>query len=92
MATNGTAASALRSAIDGTVFGSTDPGFEAACLGFNLAHEFRPDIAVLPRSSRDVAAAVRHAAEHGLAVHVQATGHGLGAQAHGGMLINTSGL
>ncbi|MGB9034999.1 MAG: FAD-binding oxidoreductase [Paeniglutamicibacter sp.] len=92
MATNGIYASALRSAIDGEVFGSTDPGFEAACLGFNLAHEFRPDIAVLPRSSRDVAAAVRHAADHGLAVHVQATGHGLGTQAHGGMLINTAGL
>ncbi len=92
MASNGTAASALRSAIDGEVFGSTDPGFEAACLGFNLAHEFRPDIGVLPRSSRDVAAAVRHAAGHGLAVHVQATGHGPGTQAPGGMLISTSGL
>lgn len=92
MATNGIAASALRSAIDGEVFGSTDPGFEAACLGFNLAHEFRPDIAVLPRSSRDVAAAVRHAADHGLEVHVQATGHGLGTQTHGGMLVNTAGL
>lgn len=82
----------LRSALKGPVFGSSDDGFEDACRGFNLAHEYRPELTVLPSSAAEVATAVRHAADHDLEVHVQATGHGLGAQTHGGMLINTSGL
>ena len=35
---------------------------------------------------------MRHAKEADLAVHVQSTGHGYPHQAHGGMLVNTSGM
>ncbi|MGL3804628.1 FAD-binding oxidoreductase [Paeniglutamicibacter sp. R2-26] len=80
----------LRAQFQGAVFAPGDAGFEEACLGFNLAHTFRPDLAVLPESAADVAAAVRHAARTGLAVHVHSTGHGYPHQAHGGMLVNTS--
>lgn len=82
----------LRTTLDGSVLVPGDAGFEAACRGFNLAHDFLPDIAVLPASAQDVVAAVRHANEADLAVHVQSTGHGYPHQAHGGMLINTSGM
>ena len=69
-----------------------DAGFEAACRGFNLAHAFRPDLAVLAGSTGDVVAAVRHARQADLTVHVQSTGHGYPHQAHGGMLVNTSAM
>ncbi|MFF5791005.1 FAD-binding oxidoreductase [Paeniglutamicibacter sp. NPDC012692] len=85
-------AEGLRAKLDGSVLVPGDAGFEAACLGFNLAHAFRPDVAVLAGSTRDVMAAVRHANEADLSVHVQSTGHGYPHQDHGGMLINTSGM
>lgn len=82
----------LRAQLRGSVFVPGDAGFESACLGFNLAHPARPEVAVLPDSTEDVMAAVRHAKAAGLEVHVHSTGHGHPHQASGGMLVNASQL
>src|SRR5215213_10079763 len=68
------------------------PAIAASAAGTPLG---RPDVVALPRSERDVAAAVRVAAAHG--VPVVAWGGGSGTQGgavpvHGGLVIDTRGL
>lgn len=67
----------LSSACAGEVLGPLDPGYPEACACWNLAWTHRPAIVVGTRSEGDVVRAIGHAAEHGLAVAVQATGHGV---------------
>ncbi|MEO7374121.1 MAG: FAD-binding protein [Terrimesophilobacter sp.] len=80
----------LREAASGTVLVPGDPGFDAECSGFNLTVVQHPDVVVAAASVGDVVAAVKYAADEGLVVRVQATGHGVGAAAAGGMLVTTS--
>ncbi|MFF6777577.1 FAD-binding protein [Streptomyces sp. NPDC012637] len=57
--------------------------------GFRTAFPVRPDRHVEATGPDGVRAAVRYAAEHGLAVAVQSTGHGRGGPVEGGLLVDT---
>jgi FAD/FMN-containing dehydrogenase len=69
------AASELRAAMTGLVVAPGEPGWDEARQAWNLAVDQRPALVAIPESIADVQAAVRHAAEHGLAVVAQGTGH-----------------
>ncbi|MEU5044687.1 FAD-binding oxidoreductase [Streptomyces griseorubiginosus] len=56
---------------------------------FQTGFALRPDHVVPVRSSEDVVAAVRHAADARLPVSVLATGHGLPGAVEGGVLVST---
>jgi FAD/FMN-containing dehydrogenase len=66
-----------------------DPGYEEELAGFQTGFTQRPAVVFAASSTRDVAAAVAYAAERGLPVGVQATGHGLPGDSEGGVLITT---
>jgi FAD binding domain len=55
-----------------------DRGFDEARRAWNLAVDQRPAAVVFPESAADVAAAVRYAAERGLRIAAQGTGHNAG--------------
>ncbi|TQM14703.1 FAD-binding oxidoreductase [Pseudonocardia kunmingensis] len=75
--------------IDSPVFRPGDEGYDAETSGYQVADPHRPDLVVGATSAQDVAAAVRHAADRGLPVAVQTSGHGRGAPLEGGVLIST---
>jgi hypothetical protein len=66
----------LRSAVAGDVTGPGEDGYDAARGAWNLVADLRPAAVVHAASADDVAAVVRHAAEHDLKVAPLATGHG----------------
>lgn len=74
------------------IYESGDPRAAAEAAGFNTAITHRPAVVVAARSPQDVAAAVRHARDNGLAVTVQATGHGATSAAEGTVLVSTKGM
>jgi FAD/FMN-containing dehydrogenase len=78
--------------LTGPVFRPGQEGYAEEVAGFQLAVPHEPAVVVGARTAADVAAAVRFAAAHGLAVGVQATGHGLTAGVGGGLLISTRRL
>ena len=63
---------------DGKVVVPDDERYDSARQAWNLAVDQRPAAVVLPESAADVAAAVRCAAQHGLRVAAQGTGHNAG--------------
>ncbi|GAA0925708.1 FAD-binding oxidoreductase [Nonomuraea longicatena] len=85
-------AAELRSRLKGTVLFPGDKDFEAEAKGYNPVATHRPEAIVIAGSAADVAAAVGFAARARMPVAVQATGHGIGAAATGGILINTRKL
>ncbi|WP_103355426.1 FAD-binding oxidoreductase [Amycolatopsis sp. CA-128772] len=66
-------------------------GYAEEVAGFQTSVPSSPAVVVAAESAEDVVAAVRYAAEHGLTVAVQATGHGLTAGTDG-VLISTRRL
>ncbi|RLL67584.1 FAD-binding oxidoreductase [Streptomyces sp. Z26] len=80
---------ALSQRVRGPVLAPGDAGYDAETAGFQSGLEQRPDLVVGARDADDVRAAVRYAADHGMPVRVQATGHGTPAAARGGMLLGT---
>ena len=80
---------ALRTAVDGPVLTAGDAEYAAAAAGYNLAVVHEPEVIVVPSSTADVVATIGWAAEHGLPVAVQATGHGATELMTDGVLINT---
>jgi FAD/FMN-containing dehydrogenase len=82
----------LSNLITGVVREPGDEGFAAELSGFNLAVAHAPDLVVGVASVDDVVTAVRYAAEHGLAVRVQATGHGAEVPITDGLVITTKRL
>ena len=84
------AALRLQAEISGPVLTPGDAGYADEVVGFNLALPHSPDLVVAATSAADVVAAVRYAAEHGLPVGVQATGHGVVSIVDRGLLITTS--
>jgi UDP-N-acetylenolpyruvoylglucosamine reductase len=76
--------SELRARVTGDVVLPDDPEWDAARLAWNLAVDQRPAMVALPETSDDVATVVAYAAQVGLRVAVQGTGHG--AVARGGEL------
>ncbi|SNT19970.1 FAD/FMN-containing dehydrogenase [Actinomadura meyerae] len=75
--------------IKGQVFAPGDEGYDGERTGFQTAGPHRPAVIVAAADADDVRAAVRYAAEQGLPVAVQNTGHGLPLGADGGLLIST---
>ncbi|WP_231951805.1 FAD-binding oxidoreductase [Nocardia terpenica] len=76
--------------LDGTALRVGDIGYEEARSGVQRAYLHRPSVAVRATCVGDVRLAVRYAAERGLDVAVQATGHGLNVATKGGVLIDVS--
>lgn len=66
-----------------------DPGFAEEIAGFQTAYTHRPSLMVGAADTEDVRRAVAYAADRGLDVAVQATGHGLSVATDGGVLITT---
>src|SRR5687767_9648600 len=62
--------------MNGTILTPEDEGFDASRQAWNLAVDQRPAAVVYANDADDVAAAVRLAAERGLRVAPQGTGHG----------------
>lgn len=59
---------------------------DSTCL-FNAAIENRPDVVARVRTTAEVAAALRHARDHGLGVSVRGGGHGVAGLATAGRLV-----
>lgn len=76
----------------GPVLRPGDPDFAAEVSGFNLAHQPAPALVVGATSAQDVAVAVRWAAQLGLRVVAQSTGHGLYDDRAGTLMITTRRL
>ena len=68
-------AAALRRLIGGTVVGPEDAGYDAERGVFNVNVDQRPAMIAVPGNAEEVGAVVRFAAEHGLRVAAQRTGH-----------------
>jgi len=67
----------------------TGPGYDDELAGFQTGFAQHPAVVFGAASADDVIAAVRYAADAGLPVGVQATGHGLPGGSEGGVLITT---
>ncbi|BCW56853.1 FAD-binding oxidoreductase [Arthrobacter sp. StoSoilB20] len=81
--------SELQLSVRGPVFTPADPGFAAEVAAFNLSTQHQPDLAFGALDAEDVSAAIRWAAERGMPVSVQSTGHGATNAIEGGLLIST---
>ncbi|MET9802866.1 FAD-binding oxidoreductase [Streptomyces sp. NPDC006368] len=66
-----------------------DAGYDDELAGFQTGFALRPELVVAATGPDDVRRAVAYAAERGLPVGVQATGHGLPGATEGGVLIST---
>jgi hypothetical protein len=66
----------LRQQISGTVLVPDDGGYGQSIGAWNLAVNHTPSVVVVAEHAADVAAAVRWAADAGLGIGIQATGHG----------------
>jgi len=77
----------LRDAIAGKVYLPADEGFDAVRASWNLTIDHQPQVVVVAASEADVVAAVKFAHEQGLAICVQATGHGQPRSCTEGMLL-----
>ncbi|WP_162606416.1 FAD-binding oxidoreductase [Jiangella asiatica] len=82
----------FRAALTGEAFGPGDDGYEAVRLPWNLLIEQRPALVVLAESVADVQATVRLAAEQGLPLAVQSSGHGAVHPCDDGVVLNVSRL
>ncbi|MFC0403040.1 FAD-binding oxidoreductase [Paraburkholderia rhizosphaerae] len=82
-------AASLAVMVTGSVLLPGDAGFDDERAVWNLNHELRPAIIVVPQSAADVQASIRFAAEQHRPVLVKATGHQIVGQAHGAVVIAT---
>jgi FAD binding domain len=78
---------------DVPVFTPGTDGYQRATSPHNTVARQEPALVAAPATAEQAAACVRHAAEHGLRVVPQATGHGAAAGLGGDvLLLDTSGL
>ena len=82
----------MSDALDRVLLGPDDEAFRLRCAGWNTRIVHRPDYVVAAQTPQHVQDAVRFAAERGIPIRVQATGHGALAACDGGVLIDTAGL
>ncbi|WP_051802568.1 FAD-binding oxidoreductase [Actinocatenispora sera] len=82
----------LRDDAHGQVLLPGDDGFDAARGGFQLLDPHRPDAVLAAADDHDVHVAVAFAADRGVPLAVQATGHGRNAGLDGGLLLSTAAL
>ncbi len=80
---------ALRHRVDGAVLVPGDPGFAAAVAAWNLGSTHTPETVVIAEDVGDVIATVSFAAEAGLGLGVQATGHGVALPVDGVLLVTS---
>lgn len=71
------------------VFRPGGDGYDEEIAGYQTGFTQRPAIVFGAQSADDVVAAVSYAAQAGLPIGVQATGHGLPGASEGGVLIST---
>lgn len=88
---------ALRDRVSGHVLARGDlpdggPTAAEAVAAHSTLVVHDPDVAVLAASEADVVEAVRFAADHGLSVHLHATGHGESSPITAGLVVGTDGL
>ena len=84
---------ALRRAMRGRVVAPSDPGWDEAWAAWNLSADQRPELVAFPADATDVQLVVHHAAEHGLRVAPQSTGHAaLTLDCDGAVLVRLSGM
>ncbi|MGO2110304.1 MAG: FAD-binding oxidoreductase [Pseudoclavibacter sp.] len=79
----------LAESLNGVCHARGDADYADEVAGYNSAGTFAPDLVVGAADEHDVQTAVRFAAEHGMTVTVQATGHGNYAPVRDGLLITT---
>ncbi|MFK0288003.1 FAD-binding oxidoreductase [Streptomyces sp. NPDC090499] len=79
----------LAARIAGPVFVPGDDGYDEERTGYQTLNPHRPSVVVAATSAEDVRVAVEYAAERGLPVAVQATGHAPAPFADGCVLITT---
>lgn len=84
--------SELAARTQGTVAVPGDADFDALVSPWNVAVPVRPAAVVAAETAEDVVEAVRFAAEHGLRVTPQATGHGPMAELLTELVVLTKGL
>ena len=77
--------------VTGQVYAPGDAGYGEEISTFNTAVRHSPDLVLAATDTADVAEAVRFAAERGLRVNVQSTGHTETAATEG-LLVSTRGL
>jgi|tagenome__1003787_1003787.scaffolds.fasta_scaffold20982131_4 FAD/FMN-containing dehydrogenase len=82
----------LAAAVGSLVWRPGDAGYDAAVSTWNVARRLTPAVAVEARDARGVAAAVRWAARHDLAIGAHNTGHGAVANAQGALVVSTRAL
>ncbi|WP_432845918.1 FAD-binding oxidoreductase [Amycolatopsis sp. CA-161197] len=78
--------------LQGAVIGTDDERFERAGKPWNLTVEQRPAAVVAATGVEDVVATVKFAAEHGIRVAPQGTGHGAIDSYDGALLLRTGEL
>ena len=76
--TQSTRFSELQSRLHGQVLTDADEGWDAARQTFNLTHDQRPAAVVRVANADDVVETVRYAAQRGLRIAPQSTGHNAG--------------
>ncbi len=82
----------LTARLRGTATAPGDTEYDADRAAWNLAVDQHPAVVVRAADETDVAVAVRFAAEHGLGVAVQATGHGVARPADDALLLLTAAM
>jgi FAD/FMN-containing dehydrogenase len=83
----------LRASLKGRAFLPGDDGYDAARQTWNVTtFDQRPAMVVMPSIAADVAAAVRFAHEHDLAIAVQGGGHGHPRPANEALLVNFANM
>ena len=82
----------LATRLRGTATAPGDTEYDADRAAWNLAVDQHPAVVVRAADDTDVAVAVRFAAEHGLGVAVQATGHGVARPADDALLLLTGAM
>lgn len=80
----------LRNQVAGKVLTADDPGYDQIRRGWSLTVNHYPAVIVVAHKVDDVIAGVRFAAEAGLGVSIQSTGHGIQQPADNALLIVTS--
>lgn len=80
----------LQERVAGSVITPDHPDYDRTRRGWNLSVDQRPALILIPENAQDVAVGVRFAAESGLGVAIQSTGHGIHHPADDNLLIVTS--
>lgn len=92
-ASTGSGFDRLVASCTGPVLIPEDDAYARACASWNVTWNHHPAVVVQAAGEADVIAAVRFAADQGLAVVVQATGHGVTTTADDrSLLLQTAGL